>query len=204
MSFFWLVVVFGWVIPIVIRRMSQDPRRRQIPPRDRGYNRYGGYPGNPYPRGFPNQQPGGQQPGGQQPGGPPLGGPPPGEGAPTPPGEGAWWQQPIPPGSFPGQTIPEPAPNPGQPDRGQRVPGQSGSGQSGSGMRRPVPPRMPDQSMPDRSMSGQAFPEPPPMPESSEPQGYRARKLAELDRKFTEQKISLEEYMKARNEVMRG
>ncbi|WP_255731996.1 hypothetical protein [Sinomonas terrae] len=42
------------------------------------------------------------------------------------------------------------------------------------------------------------------MPESSEPQGYRARKLAELDRKFTEQKISLEEYMKARNEVMRG
>ncbi|MGT2463951.1 hypothetical protein [Sinomonas atrocyanea] len=36
------------------------------------------------------------------------------------------------------------------------------------------------------------------------PQGYRAKKLAELDRQFSEQKISLEEYMKARNEVMRG
>jgi hypothetical protein len=37
-----------------------------------------------------------------------------------------------------------------------------------------------------------------------EHQGYRARKLAELDQQFTDQKISLEEYMKARNEVMRG
>lgn len=183
MSFFWLVIVFGWVIPIVIRRMSQDPRRRRIPPRDRGYNRYGGYPGNPYPRGFPGQQPppqrGPNQPsGGQQPDGQPAGMPP-GDGRiPTPPGEGAWWQQPIPPGSFPGQTIPD----------------GSTRGQTGS-----VPPRMPDQATP-----GQTVPEPPPMPESSEPQGYRARKLAELDRKFTDQKISLEEYMKARNEVMRG
>ncbi|KHL01168.1 hypothetical protein [Sinomonas humi] len=193
MSFFWLVVVFGWVIPIVIRRMSQDPRRRQIPPRDRGYNRYGGYPGNPYPRGFPGMQPPpqqgpNQQGSPQQPEGPPVG-PPPGESVPPPLGEGAWWQQPIPPGSFPGQTIPEPSPAEGQPAPGQSV---------------PVPPRLPDQTMSGQTMPGQAFPEPPPMPESSEPQGYRARKLAELDRKFTDQKISLEEYMKARNEVMRG
>jgi hypothetical protein len=60
------------------------------------------------------------------------------------------------------------------------------------------------QPVPGQPVPGQTVPEPPPMPESSEPQGYRARKLAELDQKFTEQKISLEEYMKARNEVMRG
>ncbi|WP_334171279.1 hypothetical protein [Sinomonas sp.] len=194
MSFFWLVVVFGWVIPIIIRRMSQDPRRRQLPPRDRGYNRYGGYPGNPYPRGFPGPPPPPQQApdepsGSQQPGGQPVGTASATGRPPIPPGEGAWWQQPIPPGSFPRQTIPDPSP----------MPSQAGS----------VPPRMPNQAtfgqpVPGQPVPGQTVPEPPTMPESSEPQGYRARKLAELDQKFTEQKISLEEYMKARNEVMRG
>ncbi|WP_138443716.1 hypothetical protein [Sinomonas susongensis] len=190
MSFFWLVVVFGWVIPIIIRRMGQDPRRRQLPPRDRGYNRYGGYPGNPYPRGFPGPQPPPpSQPSGSQ--------PPESQPTGTPPGEGAWWQQPIPPGSFPGQTIPDASRTPDRTGSApQRMPDQSMAGMPEQSMA--------GQTMPGQTMPGQTVPEVPPIPESSEPQGYRARKLAELDRKFTEQKISLEEYMKARNEVMRG
>lgn len=165
MSFFWVIVVFGWVIPFVLRRMNQDARRRQMPPGNRGYNRYGGYPGNPYPRGYPGTQPPPRP-------GEPVGPPPeqPAGQVPSPQADGAWWRQPIPPGSFPGQTIPEP-------DQTIREPGQVAEPQ-------PAPP--------------------PPLPETAEPQGYRARKLAELDKQFTDQKISLEEYMKARNEVMRG
>jgi hypothetical protein len=155
MSWFFFVVIFAWVVPIILRRMSQDPRRR-TPPRDRGYNRYGGYPGNPYPRGFPPPPPAKEQTGQNQ-----------GQQIPPPAG-GGWWQQPIPPGTFPGQQE-------------------------------PVPQKRAGQASPQAAPS----PVPPPVP-TSEPQGYRARKLAELDQQFTDQKISLEEYMKARNEVMRG
>ena len=162
MSWMFWVIIFAWVIPIVMRRMGQSPRdRRQLPPRDRGYNRYGGYPGNPYPRGYPGSQPPQQdRPADGQPVPPP----------PPLPGEG-WWQQPIPPGTFPGQQAPQPSP--GQPTG------------------------LPSQQQPSR-------PPVPPPARDAEPQGYRARKLAELDQQFTDQKISLEEYMKARNEVMRG
>jgi hypothetical protein len=163
MSWIFWVVVFAWVVPIIMRRVGQDPRRRQLPPRDRGYNRYGGYPGNPYPRGYPGDQP---PPNAQQ-----------GQQVPPPAG-GGWWQQPIPPGSFPGQQPPAPQ-HPGD----QTAPHQASQ-----------PPTAPAQP---------SVPAQPPAP-ADEPQGYRARKLAELDRQFTEQKISLEEYMKARNEVMRG
>jgi hypothetical protein len=155
MSWFFFVVIFAWVVPIILRRMGQDPRRR-TPPRDRGYNRHGGYPGNPYPRGFPPPPPPREQTGQNQ-----------GQQIPPPAG-GGWWQQPIPPGTFPGQQEPV----------GQKRPGQAAPQAAPS----PVPPPVP----------------------TGEPQGYRARRLAELDQQFTDQKISLEEYMKARNEVMRG
>jgi hypothetical protein len=45
---------------------------------------------------------------------------------------------------------------------------------------------------------------PVPGPAPSEPQGYRAQKLAELDRKFSDGKIAMEEYMKLRQEIMNG
>ncbi|MEA5454654.1 hypothetical protein SPF06_07975 [Sinomonas sp. JGH33] len=175
MSWFFWVIVFAWVIPIIMRRMGQSQRGRQIPPRDRGYNRYGGYPGNPYPRGVPGtrppqtgQRPAGQQPAGQNPGTQ--------QGQLPPPGGENWWEHPIPPGSFPGQQIPR-QPSPQAPRQQAPAPQRAGT-----------PP------------SSAAKP-PPPVPEA---QGYRARKLAELDQQFTDQKISLEEYMKARNEIMRG
>lgn len=38
----------------------------------------------------------------------------------------------------------------------------------------------------------------------SEPQGYRARKLAELDTKFSNGEIAMEDYMRQRGEIMNG
>ena len=43
-----------------------------------------------------------------------------------------------------------------------------------------------------------------PLPAPSEPEGFRARKLAELDRRFSDGKIAMEEYMKLRQEIMNG
>jgi hypothetical protein len=39
---------------------------------------------------------------------------------------------------------------------------------------------------------------------SSAPQGYRARKLAELDQEYSDGKIAMEDYMKLREEIMNG
>ena len=48
-------------------------------------------------------------------------------------------------------------------------------------------------------------PTPAPFPAAgSGPQGYRARKLAELDAKFTNGQIAMEDYMKQRAEIMNG
>lgn len=47
-----------------------------------------------------------------------------------------------------------------------------------------------------------AAPPPPAVP--SAPQGYRARKLAELDAKFTAGELAMEDYMAQRDEIMRG
>ncbi|AUZ34122.1 hypothetical protein C3B78_06375 [Arthrobacter sp. PGP41] len=47
-----------------------------------------------------------------------------------------------------------------------------------------------------------AAPATPPPP--SAPQGYRARKLAELDEKYSNGELSVEEYMTRRGEIMNG
>jgi hypothetical protein len=41
-------------------------------------------------------------------------------------------------------------------------------------------------------------------PPSAAPQGYRARKLAELDQQYSDGKIATEDYMKLRQEIMNG
>lgn len=164
MSWIFWVVVLGWVIPFVMRKVGQQGQRGGRPPYQQGRrDQYGQYPGNQYPG---TQYPAPQQ---TQPAPPPRQGQPPQgqlpEGQSTAPAnpQPPWWQQPLPPG-FPGQPTPQARP----------------------------------QAQPEASPSGA-----PGAPDDS-PQGYRARRLAELDRQFSEQKISLEEYMKARNEVMRG
>jgi hypothetical protein len=189
---FW-VVIFWWVIPMVMRKMRQSgPGTGRPPyPRDRenqyGQDRYsqgqynqGQYNQGQYP-GYPQTQtpppppsPQGQHPEGQLPEGQRTAAP----GQPDVP----WWQQPLPPG-FPGQPAPQSQPRP----QAQPAP-QAGPAQQSRAV--PQAPRIPEPaetSAPDDA-----------------PQGYRAKKLAELDRQFSDQKISLEEYMKARSEVMRG
>jgi hypothetical protein len=189
---FW-VVIFWWVIPMVMRKMRQSgPGTGRPPyPQDRenqyGQDRYsqgqygpGQYNQGQYP-GYPQTQtpppppsPQGQHPEGQLPEGQRTAAP----GQPDVP----WWQQPLPPG-FPGQPAPQSQPRP----QAQPAP-QAGPAQQSRAV--PQAPRIPEPaetSAPDDA-----------------PQGYRAKKLAELDRQFSDQKISLEEYMKARSEVMRG
>ncbi|WP_258806093.1 hypothetical protein [Pseudarthrobacter sp. NS4] len=55
---------------------------------------------------------------------------------------------------------------------------------------------------------GQPAPEKPAAPATppppSAPQGYRARKLAELDEKYSNGELSVEEYMTRRGEIMNG
>ncbi len=52
--------------------------------------------------------------------------------------------------------------------------------------------------------SSPSSPAPFPASSGSEPQGYRARKLAELDAKFSNGEIAMEDYMKQRADIMNG
>ncbi|PNI07403.1 hypothetical protein CXX84_16340 [Arthrobacter sp. AFG7.2] len=74
--------------------------------------------------------------------------------------------------------MPQP-PVPGQDDRG-------------------FPQSMPSQPAPEQP----AAPATPPPP--SAPQGFRARKLAELDQQYSNGELSVEEYMTRRSEIMNG
>ncbi|MDQ1596072.1 MAG: hypothetical protein QOH40_2628, partial [Arthrobacter pascens] len=60
-------------------------------------------------------------------------------------------------------------------------------------------PPQPQQARPPQQQTGPATPPPP-----SAPQGYRARKLAELDQQYSNGEISMEEYMTRRNDIMNG
>jgi hypothetical protein len=98
-------------------------------------------------------------------------------------------QQPTPPAGqpYPGQPYPG-QPNPGQP----QVPYEDSPGYPGN-QSRPVPPQ--DAQQP----SAPAVPLPP-----SAPQGFRARKLAELDQRYSEGELTMEDYMAQRAEIMKG
>ena len=102
-------------------------------------------------------------------------------------------QQPMPPADqqypgqqYPGQQFPVPyedspeypvnRPQPGPPQPGQQQPVQPQSGP-------PVPPV--------------------PLPPSA-PQGFRARKLAELDQRYSDGELNMEDYMAQRAEIMKG
>ena len=61
-----------------------------------------------------------------------------------------------------------------------------------------------DATPPEVPPSGASPQVPPPANGGSAPQGYRARKLAELDAKFSNGEIAMEDYMKQRGEIMNG
>ncbi|MDQ4490428.1 hypothetical protein RBS60_09460 [Sinomonas sp. ASV486] len=175
MSWIFWVIALSWIVPFIMRRLGQPGPRGGRPPYQQGP-----YPPRDQYGQIPGQYPQGRYPGPQPPPAPLPGGQGAGpQGAQTP-----WWQQPLPPG-FPGQPAPQ----------GQSAP-------------QPAPQPMPQNQQPQHEAPRQAQPAPAPSDAPAipgeAPDGYRAKKLAELDRQFSDQKISLEEYMKARNEVMRG
>ncbi|MGR0158325.1 hypothetical protein [Paenarthrobacter nitroguajacolicus] len=100
----------------------------------------------------------------------------------------------YPPQQYPPQNYPQQQ-NPGQGYPQQGYPGYP----SEPTVIRPV-----DDAPQARPPSGPSAPEPFPSRSGSEPQGYRARKLAELDAKFSNGQIAMEDYMKQRGEIMNG
>lgn len=113
-----------------------------------------------------------------------------------------------PPGGYPGQPNKQPrdgltqrdyyggfgqlgAPQQPEPPAGQQFPGQQ--------------PPVPYEDSPEyvknspRPPAGPAVPPPP-----SAPQGFRARKLAELDQKYSNGELAMEDYMAQRAEIMKG
>ena len=205
--FFWIIVL-SFLVPAAVRLYRRSARGRN--PGTPG--QFGRFPGNPNNTGNQSNQPrdgytqqdyfGGF---GQL-------------GAPRQPGQAN--------GPYAGQQYP------GQPDPGQPYPGQSHSGArfpnqpfpndpypgqqypSPAGYQSPVPyedspeylnnPPQP-QPQPHDPAQGAGRPPAPQAPRpASGPQGYRARKLAELDQKYSDGKLSMEDYMAQRAEIMKG
>ncbi|MGK3650346.1 hypothetical protein [Pseudarthrobacter enclensis] len=193
--FFWIIIL-SFVIPMAMRMYRKSVAKRNY---DQSFpGRYpeqfpgaGQFPGQYGPGQFGSSGPQSNQPRdgytqqdyfaggfrriGQQPTDTPPGAPY--QGAPY-----QYGQPPVPP--FPGQggqPYGQPQqfnqPPNGQPTFNQQQPGQPGPEQ-------PAAPATP----------------PPP----SAPQGFRARKLAELDKKYSNGELSMEDYMARRSEIMNG
>ena len=182
--FFWIIIL-SFLIPMAMRYYKKSMR---------GRNQNQGMPGGPDQFGqFPGDNPG-HYPGPQN--------KQPRDGFTQRDYYGAFGQlgapqQPAPPANqqYPGQQYPgqqgyqPPVPyedSPGypgnQPRPFQQDPQQSKAPQPGS-----------------QQPSGPAVPPPP-----SAPQGFRARKLAELDQRYSEGELTMEDYMAQRAEIMKG
>ncbi|MET3367213.1 hypothetical protein [Arthrobacter sp. M2012083] len=110
---------------------------------------------------------------------------------------------------YPQQNLPGPG-YPQQHYPQQNYPGQGHPTQGYPGQNYPGYPSEPTVSRPADSTpqagppSNPSSPAPFPSAGASEPQGFRARKLAELDTKFSNGEIAMEDYMKQRGEIMNG
>ena len=195
--FFWIIVL-SFLIPMAMRYYKRSMR---------GRNQNQGMPG-----GFPGQSDQfGQFPGGQS-----------GYGPGTYPGPqnkqprdgmtqrdyfGAFGElgaprQPMPPANqqYPNQQYPGqyPVPYEDSPD----YPGN----QSGTFPRQEAQqfgtPQFGTQQSSTPPPSGPAVP--PPLPSPTAPQGFRARKLAELDQRYSDGDLTMEDYMAQRAEIMKG
>jgi hypothetical protein len=172
--FFWLIVL-SFLVPMALRLYRKSVR---------GRNQDQGTPGG-FLGGF-GQSPGdgtGRYPGQQN----------------TQPRDGFTQRDYY--GGFGQLGAPQQPMPPADRDPGQQYPGQQG-------YQSPIPyedsPEYPGNrphsgpSMPSQP-SGPSIPPPP-----SAPQGFRARKLAELDQRYSNGEIAMEEYMAQRAEIMKG
>lgn len=188
--FFWIIIL-SLLIPIGLRMY-----RRSVQRREQDGNSYGQNPGG-FPGGFPGQ-------------GRPKNTPRDGYtqqdymsgGFGFPPARD---REQLPPLDQPYPNTPYPQfPHAGQvPQPGQVPPPGTPFGQPGGVPYEDSPeyranPPQPQQSRPQPE-TGPATPPPP-----AAPQGYRARKLAELDQQYSNGEISMEEYMSRRNDIMNG
>ncbi|MFE4543129.1 hypothetical protein [Arthrobacter sp. NPDC056727] len=208
--FFWIIIL------AVLVPMGMRMYRRSMQQRNQGPGLPGQYPGQ-----FPNQGPDqfGNQPGS------PFGGP--FQGRPDNRPRDGYTQQDYFSGGFgvpqhgggdelpplnqpyPGQQYPNP-PYPNQQYPNQQYPNQPGPDGTGapSWQQGPVPyedspdyPANPPRPQQNPASTGPAPSTPPP---PSAPQGFRARKLAELDQQYSDGQISMEDYMARRNDIMNG
>lgn len=184
--FFWIIIL-SFVIPMAMRMYRRSMARRG---RDQGL------PGR-----FPEQFPG-QQPGQYGQGGFPGPGQYPGSAGPqsNQPRDG-YTQQDYFSGGFRSIERPQPTGDP------QPLPYQYGQPpMPGPGYGAPQEPpiqQQPFQEPPVQQGPGQSSgPATPPPPAA--PQGFRARKLAELDQQYSNGELSMEEYMKRRSDIMDG
>lgn len=189
--FLWIIIL-SFLIPIAMRYYKKSVRGR-----DQNQGMPGGFPGQGGQ--FPGDQPGygaGPYPGPQnkqprdgmtqrdyfgafgQLGAPRPPAPPAGQQYPNQPYPGQPYQPPVPYEDSPGYPGNQPQPFPQQAP--QQFDGQQPGGQAPSG------------------------PAVPPPPSPSAPQGYRARKLAELDQKYSGGEITMEDYLAQRDEIMKG
>ena len=176
--FFWIIIL-SFLIPMAMRYYKKSVR---------GRNQNQGMPGGPDQFG---QFPGGQSGYGSG----PYTGPQnkqPRDGMTQRDYFGAFGelgapQRPVPPANqpYPGQQYP-----------GQQypVPYEDSPGYPGT---QPMP--LPQQDA--QQVNGQQSSTPPP---PSAPQGFRARKLAELDQRYSDGELTMEDYMAQRAEVMKG
>ena len=179
MSIFFWIILLSFVVPAALRLYRKSVRGRNQDP-----GMPGGFPGQ-YPGGFPGQFPGQQS---NQPrdgftqrdyfgGFGQLG-------APQPPANQPPMNQQYP---VPYEDSPEYLNNPPQ-----AAPPQQWQQQWQPPAPAPVPAPSPEPFSPDV----------PPAP--SGPQGYRARKLAELDQRYSNGELAMEDYMAQRAEIMNG
>ena len=197
--FFWIIVL-SFLIPVAMRLYRRSARgRNQGTP-----GQFGRFPGSQNNPGQSNQPRDGytQQDyfgGFGQLGAPKQQGPA---------------NEPYPNPQYPSAEYPNPQhPSPRFPD--QPFPNQPYPGQqypNPVGYQSPVPyedspeylnnPPQPQRHEPAPGAGQPQAPQSPPPPSAG--QGYRARKLAELDQQYTDGKLSMEDYMAQRAEIMKG
>lgn len=183
--FFWIIIL-SLLIPVGMRMYRKSVDRRN---QDQGFS--GGYPGQfPGSGQFPGQFPGSAGPQSKTP-------------------RDGYTQQDYFAGGFRSierqQAADHPQPTPGQY-------GQPPVPPVGNGPWAPQEPpfQQPPFQQPEAGQYGGRQPAPeepagpaaPPSP--SAPQGFRARKLAELDQQYSNGELSVEEYMTRRGEIMNG
>jgi len=197
--FFWIIVL-SFLVPVAMRLYRRSARgRNQGTP-----GQFGRFPGSQNNPGQGNQPRDGytQQDyfgGFGQLGAPKQSGPA---------------NEPYPNPQYPNAEYPNPQnatprfpdqPFPNQPYPGQQYPNPAG-------YQSPVPyedspeylnnPPQPQRHEPAPGAGQAQAPQSPPPPSAG--QGYRARKLAELDQQYTDGKLSMEDYMAQRAEIMKG